>query len=251
MTAGGHSAPEHAPPSVHVALNGARTADEHPAIPRTPDELAEAGQAAVEAGAELIHLHAYDEQGVETLAAGPCADALRAVRASCPGIPISMTTWAGLAPDPWRRIELIASWTELPDVVTANQGEAGILELCAYLVSRGIGIEAGLLSLADAQAFVRAGITERCARVLVEPLDAHPARAVAHAAAMEDVLSAAGITLGQVHHGDGVASWAVNKRALTRGHGIRTGLEDTTVLPDGRLAPDNAALVRAAVALSA
>jgi len=58
-----------------------------------------------------------------------------------------------------------------------------------------------------------------------------------------------GIVLEQVHHGDSVASWAVNARAVPRGHGIRTGLEDTTVLPDGRLAPDNAALVRAAVAL--
>jgi uncharacterized protein (DUF849 family) len=87
------------------------------------------------------------------------------------------------------------------------------------------------------------------ARVLVEPLDADPGEAVAHAAAMEDVLASSGVALEQVHHGDGVASWAVNERALERGHGIRTGLEDTTVLPDGTLAPDNAALVRAARAL--
>jgi hypothetical protein len=26
--------------------------------------------------------------------------------------------------------------------------------------------------------------------------------------------------------------WAVNRRALDRGHGIRTGMEDVTVLPD-------------------
>jgi uncharacterized protein (DUF849 family) len=38
-------------------------------------------------------------------------------------------------------------------------------------------------------------------------------------------------------------------RGLTRGHGIRVGLEDTTVLADGTLAPDNAALVRAAAAM--
>ena len=55
----------------------------------------------------------------------------------------------------------------------------------------------------------------------------------------------------QVHHGDGIASWAVSSRALARGHGMRTGLEDTTVLPDGRPPTDNAALVRAAVALLA
>jgi uncharacterized protein (DUF849 family) len=43
----------------------------------------------------------------------------------------------------------------------------------------------------------------------------------------------------------------VNARALRRGHGIRTGVEDTMVLPDGRPAADNAALVRAAAAMMA
>jgi hypothetical protein len=68
---------------------------------------------------------------------------------------------------------------------------------------------------------------------------------------MEGALADAGITLQQIHHGDGIASWAVNERALARGHGIRTGLEDTTFLPDGRLAADNAELVRAAAELIA
>lgn len=92
-------------------------------------------------------------------------------------------------------------------------------------------------------------MVDRYVRVLVEPLDADPEKAVAHAAAMEETLARAGVSLEQVHHGDGVASWAVSARALERAHGIRTGLEDTTVLPDGRPAPDNAALVRAAAAL--
>ena len=69
---------------------------------------------------------------------------------------------------------------------------------------------------------------------MVEPLDADPDAAVAHAEAIERTLAEAGVTLEQVHHGDGIASWAVNRRAIPRGHGIRTGLEDTPVLPDGR-----------------
>jgi uncharacterized protein (DUF849 family) len=236
-------------PLLQVALNGGRTAAEHPGIPRTPNELAREARASVEAGARLVHLHAYDESGVETLAAGPCAAAVRAVRVACPGIPVSLTTSAAIEPDPSRRLKLVAAWTEVPDLVTANQGEDDILDLCALLIDRGVGIEAGLLSLADAGAFVRSGIAGRCVRVLVEPLDADPEQATAHAAAMEDVLVAAGVALEQIHHGDGVASWAVNARALSRGHGIRTGLEDTTVLPDGRVALGNADLVRAAVEL--
>jgi uncharacterized protein (DUF849 family) len=234
---------------LQAALNGARTDAEHPSIPRTPNELAVAARAAVDAGADVVHVHAFDADGVETLAPEPCAEALSAIRAVCPGVPISLTTSAAVEPDVRRRFELVGAWTELPELVTANQGEEGIVELCSLLIARGVGIEAGLLELSDAEAFVRAGIADRCMRVMIEPLDVEPAVAVAHAAAMEEVVAAAGITLEQVHHGEGLACWAVNERGLARGHGIRTGLEDTTVLPDGTLAPDNAALVRAAVAM--
>jgi uncharacterized protein (DUF849 family) len=231
---------------LEVALNGHRTRAEHPAVPRTPGEIAREARASVEAGGEVLHVHAYDDER-ESLAAEPCAAMLRAVRSACPGIPVSLTTAAYIACDDTdRRLSLISSWTELPELVTANQGEEGIVELCEHLLARGVGIEAGLLALADAEAFVAAGIAERCTRVLIEPLDEDADAAVAHAAAMEHVLAEAGIALEQVHHGDLVASWAVSERGARGGHGIRTGLEDTTLMPDGTLAPDNAALVREA-----
>ena len=94
-----------------------------------------------------------------------------------------------------------------------------------------MGIEAGLLSLADAHAFVASGIAGHCVRAMVEPLGEDPDRAVAEAEAIENVLAIAGIGLEQVHHGDGLASWAVNRRGAALGHGIRTGLEDTAGAP--------------------
>jgi uncharacterized protein (DUF849 family) len=166
-----------------------------------------------------------------------------------PGHCLSLSTWSEIEPDPELRRRTVAAWTVLPELVTANQGEQGIVELCRDLIARGVGIEAGLLSLTDAEAFVRSGLAEHCVRVLIEPLDPDADAAVAHAAAMEDVLVRAGITLRQVHYGEGIASWAVGRRALPRGHGIRTGLEDTLVLPDGRPSPDNASLVIAAAEL--
>lgn len=239
------SAPVPASPALlQAALNGDRP---HPASPRTTGELAAEARAAVAAGARSLHLHPYDDDGRQTLAAQPCAAALRAVRAACPGVPISLSTSAAVEPDPARRHVLVAAWTDLPDLVTANQGEEGILALCELLL--GIGIEAGLLSLDDARAFVAAGIAPRCARALVEPLDADPDDAVAHADAIERALLGGDVRLEQVHHGDGIASWAVNRRAVPLGHGIRTGLEDTPVLPDGRTASGNGELVAAAATL--
>lgn len=231
---------------LQAALNGDRV---HPAAPRTPSAIAAQAAAAVAAGARSVHVHSFDDDGEQSLAPDPCARTLLAVRAACPGIPVSLSTSADIEPEPDRRLALIRAWTVQPDLVTANQGEDGIVELCELLAGRGVGIEAGLLSLDDAQRFVAAGVASRCVRVMVEPLDADPDAAVAHAEAIERTVTDAGIDLEQVHHGDGVASWAVNRRAVPRGHGIRTGLEDTPVLPDGRQAIDNADLVAAAARL--
>jgi len=77
-------------------------------------------------------------------------------------------------------------------------------------------------------------------------LDPDPHDAVAHAEAIERALAEGSVRLEQVHHGDGIASWAVNRRAVARGHRIRTRLEDTSVLPDGRMASGNGELLAAA-----
>ncbi len=231
---------------LQVALNGDSI---HPAAPRTPAAIAEAARAAADAGAQSVHVHAFDDAGRETLEGAACARVLRAIRARCAATPISLTTSAAIVADPGERLRTVEAWEELPDLVTANQGEPGIVELCELLLSRGVGIEAGLLTSEDARAFVRSGLAGRCRRVLIEPLDADPNAALHHAARMEDIVVSAGITLEQVHHGYGPACWTVNRRGLERGHGIRTGLEDITLLPDGRPARDNADLVAAAARL--
>jgi uncharacterized protein (DUF849 family) len=231
---------------LQAALNGDRI---HPAAPRTPTAIADAARAAVDAGAHSVHVHAFDDAGQETLDGAACARVLRAIRVRCGATPISLTTSATIAANPEERFSLVEAWEEMPDLVTANQGEPGIVELCELLLSRGVGIEAGLLSTDDARAFVLSGLARRCRRVLIEPLDSNPDVALAHAAEMEDIVVSAGITLEQVHHGYGMACWGVNVRGLARGHGIRTGFEDVTLLPDGTQARDNAELVASAARL--
>lgn len=233
---------------LQAALNGERV---HPAAPRSPEAIAREAAAAVAAGAQSLHLHPWSSDGRQTLAARPCARTIQLVRTACPGVPLSLSTSSDIEPDPRKKLRLIGTWTVLPDLVTANQGEEGILDVCALLLGRGVGIEAGLLSLEDARTFVASGLGPHCVRAMVEPLDPEPSDAVAHAEAIEGCLAEAGITLEQVHHGDGIASWAVNRRAITRGHGIRTGLEDTPLLPDGRVAAGNGELVAAAAELLA
>jgi uncharacterized protein (DUF849 family) len=58
------------------------------------------------------------------------------------------------------------------------------------------------------------------------------------------------MTAPQVHHGYGLATWDVLRAAVAMGAGIRVGLEDTTVLPDGSVAAGNGDLVAAAALLA-
>lgn len=231
---------------LQVALNGDRI---HPSAPRDPAAIAAVARAGVVAGAHSVHVHAFDAAGHETLDGVACGETLRAIRSLCPDTPISLTTSATIVSDPRERIRVVEDWETLPDLVTANQGEPGIVELSELLLSRGVEIEAGLLTVDDARAFVRSGLATRCRRVLIEPLELDPATAVQNAEWMEEIIRSAGIGLEQVHHGYGIACWAVNRRALERGHGIRTGMEDVTQLPDGREARDNADLVAEAMRL--
>lgn len=228
---------------LQVALNGDR---KHVSAPRRPTAVAQDAAASVRAGAHSVHVHAYDDDGNETLDASACGAVVRAIRAVCPGVPISLTTSATIINDPIRRQAAVESWTEFPDLVTANQGEDGILELSEFFLSRGVGIEAGLLSPADARKFVASPLRDRCHRVLIEPLEPDSSVALRDAADMEAILAEARIILPQVHHGYDGSCWAVNQRALKRGHGIRTGMEDVVVLPDGRPAAGNVELVEAA-----
>jgi len=91
-------------------------------MPKSPTAFAEAARACVREGARVIHLHPYDSDGRETLTAGPCGAAVRAVRDACPGVPISLTTFAAIEADPRRRLQTVSQWEVLPELVTANMG---------------------------------------------------------------------------------------------------------------------------------
>ena len=196
------------------------------------------------AGAGALHVHARAPDGRDTLEPSLVAETVSAIRGTCPDTPLGLTTglWAA-AGDPALRLRRVREWSVLPDYVSVNVSEPGFGELCALLAGRGVGLEAGVWSVADAH-----DLSERDApliRVLVEVGDGpgEPARALE----ISEALVAAGVSAPQLHHGEGLATWAVIDAAAELGHDVRVGLEDTTVLPDGSAARDNAELVAEAV----
>lgn len=235
------------PVLVKACLNGGRRRGEHEAVPLTPLELARDARAATAAGAAALHVHPRDPGGTETLDAAACGAAVTTIREACPGIPVGLSTGAWMAPDPRVRAGLIEAWAVLPDFASVNFSETGAAEVCASLIRRGIAIEAGLWSVEDVRTFAASGLATWCLRVLVEAVPANPADAVADAAAIDAALDQAEIWLPRLHHGEGIATWAVLDAALDLARDIRVGFEDTLVLPDGRSARDNAELVAEAV----
>lgn len=223
---------------ITACLNGARERGEHPLLPVTADELAADALAAVRAGAGAIHVHPRGPGGAESLDPEVCGRAVEAIRSAVPGRPVGLSTADWIAPHP-ERLDLIRSWRSLPDACSVNFSEPGAVELCELLWSMGIGVEAGIGDLADAEVLLASGLADRCRRILVE-VDDGPG-AAAEAGAIGSAL--AEIPTPQLHHGFGRSTWVVIERAIRQGHDVRVGLEDTLVLAGGGPAESNAHLV--------
>lgn len=235
---------------IKACLNGSRRPGDHPALPVTAAELAADARRAVVAGAGAVHVHPRAHDGTESLSGDACNAAGRAIREACPGVPLGFSTAAWIEADPSQRLELISSWVERPDFVSVNFSDPEVTRLCELLLRIGIGIEAGVWTVADAEALADSAYSRHIVRVLVEPQDPHPHDAEAAAAAISAALDRAGVEAGRVYHGYGMATWRVIEFGLDGGWGIRVGLEDTLELADGTLASGNAELVTAAVAIA-
>jgi uncharacterized protein (DUF849 family) len=237
---------------IQAALNGSRTKAEFSGVPLSIDELVSDAVACVAAGAEAIHLHPRDDSGSQTLDPVIVNEVARRVR-SASGVPVGMSTGASIEPDLAARLDMIRQWTE-PDYTSVNLAEEGSLDVIRTLLEIGIGVEAGLGSVADADLLGSSGFGNRMLRILIEPdeeeIDADATAVLALDADIHAALDHHGITVPRLQHSSDSATWAVLTDALARGLDTRIGLEDTRRNPDGTLTTGNAELVRHAITLS-
>jgi uncharacterized protein (DUF849 family) len=270
---------------VKVCLNGGRRRAEHPAVPLTPAELAMSARSAVEAGAEAVHVHPRADSGAESLLAADIGAAVGAIRRSCPGVPIGVSTGLWITSgDVWRREAQVAAWADLnpsqrPDFASVNLSEPGFAELVALLAAAGIGAEAGVWSVADARRLATAGRRLGWLRVLVEivdpPADGATGGATGGAAVgatdgiadgfsegfsdgaadgcEEDAdlilaaVRASGLGLPVLLHGQRKTCWPLINHAGLLDLPTRIGLEDVLTGPTGEPIRDNAHLVALAL----
>jgi uncharacterized protein (DUF849 family) len=233
-----------------VCLNGQRGRGDHPGLPITPAELAASAEAAVAAGAEAVHVHPRDADGQQSLAAADVGAAVAAIRAACPGTPVGVTTGLWITGgDPKPRRTAVAGWADLagaarPDFATVNVCEEGWTQLIASLHSAGIGVEAGVWTVADARALATFRLGEPLLRIMIEIMGG-PAETAAQRA--DDVMAAldtAGLHEPRLLHGEQESCWPLVAHAGALGLPSRIGLEDTVTGPYGEAVTGNAELVR-------
>jgi uncharacterized protein (DUF849 family) len=230
-----------------ACLNGGRQLDDHPRCPITPAELAADGAAALAAGAEALHVHPRDEDGFESLAAHDVAATVEAMREIVDSL-IGVTTGAWILPDADERLRTVEAWTVLPDFASVNFHETGAAELAKSLLDRDVAVEAGVFGPEAATALAASGLADRLVRILLEPREESIDDAIATVDAVEQTLDGVAPDVPRLLHGQNSTAWDLLAEAARRGYDTRIGLEDTIRLPDGSRTPDNAELVRAALA---
>jgi uncharacterized protein (DUF849 family) len=235
---------------VQACLNGARAPDYHPCLPVSIEALVADGSATIKAGAAELHLHVRGPDGVESLAPEQVDATITTLRERLPGTLIGISTGAWIERDDDRRLVMIGGWRELPDHASVNLTEPGAPAVIERLHRLGVGVEAGLASVAAAERLVRLGLGRLCLRVLIEIEEQTLAEAMSVADGILSVLARAELNKPILLHGFDATVWSFVERAVREGFSTRVGLEDGSALPDGSVAPSNAELVRAAVQIA-
>jgi len=242
-----------------VAPNGARkTAEDHPALPITPDEIARTAVACREAGAAMIHLHVRDRQGGHTLDVEAYRAATEAVRAAVGSrMLIQVTSEAVGIYHPLEQMAMVrelrpeAVSLAVREIVPYPAVEPDAAEFLGWLRRERILPQYILYSEADLRQL------EKLIDRGVVPGDGHSVLFVlgryseAQESEPSDLLPF--LTANVREHpwalcafGALEAACAVFGAALG-GH-ARVGFENNLHMPDGSMAPDNAALVAAVAA---
>jgi uncharacterized protein (DUF849 family) len=213
---------------LQACLNGSRTAEEHPALPLTPERLAEDAADVAALGVTSVHIHPRDIVGAPTLVGPEVATTIATVRAAVPGIEISVSTDV-----PGSSTALIGSWAPLaagrPDIASVHVGRPGWRDLAQALHQVNVPVE-----LVVDSAVEPGELPPGTARIIVTATDE---------TAEELLRLVEPLGLPILLHGRDSSAWTVFTYAATHEHHVRMGLEDTLHLPDGRTAKNNAELI--------
>ena len=253
------SPPDWPPLILAVAPNGARkTRADHPALPIAPDEIAGTAAACLEAGAAMIHLHVRDRDEGHTLDVGAYQAAIAAVRGAVGDrLVIQATTEAVGIYRPEQQMAMVrelrpeAVSLAVRELVADEAAEPAAAEFFAWLREAGILPQFIVYSAEDLERFdalIDRGVVPEGRHFLLFVLGRYTA---GQTSAPSDLLPF--LAANRREHPWAVCAFGPRETACalaaaTLGGHARVGFENNLHLPDGAVAPDNAALIAAAAA---
>jgi uncharacterized protein (DUF849 family) len=160
-----------------------------------------------------------------------------------------VSTGAWIERDEAQTRNAINGWNELPDYASVNLAEPDAPAVMELLRRRGVGIEAGIASVADAERFLSLPDHHRVLRVMIEMVEQNFPAALKIADDIAAIFDRAGVQRPILLHGLDATVWPFVTIARQRRWSTRIGFEDGKHLPDGTVASGNAALVANAVAM--
>lgn len=249
-----------APLVLAVAPNGARRGKaDHPALPVTPAEIARETQKCVEAGAAMLHLHVRDTSGGHSIDADLYREATALVRAAVGDrVVIQITTEAVGKFTPDEQISCVRSVRPeavsiaVREICPPGADETALADLAAFMLREKIAPQWILYDVPDVQRFLdlrRRGVIPVGSVLYV--LGRYSPGQLSSAADLLPFLAAAeGEQFAWLLCAFGPRERACALTAAALGGHCRIGFENNLFLPDGRLAPDNAALIAGVAALA-
>ena len=241
-----------------VAPNGARkTQADHPALPISPQELADCAADCVAQGASMIHLHVRDEGDGHSLDVGRYRDAIAAVRARLgDDIVIQATTEAVGIYTPDQQMAMVrelrpeAASLAIREIVPEG-GEATAADFLSEIMEAGVRPQFILYSADDLQRYeklCRDGVIPGAGHFLLFVLGRYTAGQQSDPRDILPFLAAPFLTTRETASPWAVCAFGAREQAAAMaasalgGH-VRVGFENNMQLADGTPAPDNAALV--------
>lgn len=247
---------------ITVAPNGAyKQPQEHPAVPVTPQGLAQTAKACHDAGAAMLHLHIRDAQGRHSLDVAGYQEALRVVRAAVgPDMILQVTSEAAKvyqAPQQLAMVQALvpeALSVGLREIDQPEVGEAGLARFFGWLIEHRVMTQVILYDEQDLrrwQALRQQGVVPDGRWFLLFVLGRYTA---GQRSTPQDLLPfvqnhRTGEPWAMCAFGAGEHACAATAAALG-GH-VRVGFENNLLLKTGEVARDNAQLVQQVVDVAA
>lgn len=240
---------------ITVAPNGARRGKtDHPAIPLTPVEIGIEAARCRDAGAAMIHLHVRDTHGRHSLDPDLYRAAIAAIRKEAgSALIIQATTEAvGLyTPDQqiaaMRALRPEAFSIAVRELIPDEASETGAARFLTEQAERGVFVQHILYDEHDVRRFtnlVERGIVPRTEASVLFVLGRYTQDQQSSPSDLLPFLNAWALDLPWALCAFGQREAACAITAACLGGHVRVGFENNLHLPDGTVAPDNAALVR-------